>query len=60
MKEKFYFSNVVSEDWSVDNNQMNMILIPKRWWSITDWKLSRRFMKCFHIIGMTEIKNENL
>lgn len=54
-EEKFYFSNHKSDDWSTDNNQMKMILVPKKWWSIKDWKLAKKFMKGLHIISMTEL-----
>ena len=57
-RQKLYFSNHISEDWTTDNQQMRMVLIPKRWWIISDWFLAKSFNKGFHIIGMTEIKVE--
>ena len=56
--EKFYFSNCASNDWSDCGETMQMVLIPKKWWSFKQWLLARSFMKGFHIIGMTEIKGE--
>ena len=58
MAEKIYFSNCVSEDWSDSCNTMKMILIPKKWWSIKEWNLAKSFMKSFHIIGMSELKEK--
>lgn len=47
---KIYFSEIPDAgDWIKENDSgiMNIILIPKRWWSIKDWKIALDFRKNF-------------
>ena len=60
MDNRFYFSNIPDENsWSSnDNNEMRMILLPKKWWSIKEWKLAKDLMKELRITSMTTKKEK--
>ena len=50
MTDKVYFSKIGDADkWVEDNDSgaMSIILIPKRWWSIADWRIVIDFKKSF-------------
>lgn len=42
--QKLYFSDVPKETWE-ESNYFSYIIVPKRWWSIKEWKLAIKFSK---------------
>lgn len=44
-RDKVYFSNI-DDDWMKPSGDWaNLIAIPRRWWSIKDWKFINDFLK---------------
>lgn len=57
---KVYFSRLGDMDtWVEDNDSgvFHIILIPKRWWCLSDWKLVRDFQENFKSGFITEREN---
>lgn len=50
MNKKIYFSRIGDMDSWVKNNDtgiFHIVLIPRRWWSIKDWKFAKDFQNNF-------------
>ena len=42
---KVYWSDVGNETWDDSSDVMTYVFIPKKWWSLKQWKIAREFQK---------------
>lgn len=59
MNQKVYFSKIGDLDTWIDANDSNIfyiVLIPKKWWRIKDWKLAIDFQHNFRSGFITKEK----
>lgn len=55
MTDKVYFSHIPDDSWCV-GEYATIIAIPRKWWSIKEWRFMNEFLRTHQIYFREEIK----